>query len=163
MILQYFKKKENEYKKIADKIYTSVLRDSKNLIKDEYFLKVDFDSSFELISIILVFYLKTFKDLKLDKYKLINDELIKNLINDLDISIREVGIGDMNIGKYVKKYVKKFYFRVKIIDAIFDKYNQSYFIDYLISIKNINKENTNELALQLVNIYENIKNNSEYS
>ena len=33
---------------------------------------------------------------------------MSNFINDLDKSFREVGIGDMSIGKYVKKYVKKF-------------------------------------------------------
>ena len=32
-------------------------------------------------------------------------------IEDLDKALREIGIGDMSIGKYVKKYVKKFYYR----------------------------------------------------
>ena len=54
MILQYFKKKENEYKKIADKIYVSTLLKSKELSKDNFFKEVNFDSSFELISIILI-------------------------------------------------------------------------------------------------------------
>ena len=47
--------------------------------------------------------------LPLVKFKKINEELVKNLIVDLDKSMREIGIGDMSIGKYVKKYVKKFY------------------------------------------------------
>ena len=46
----------------------------------------------------------------------INQILIDLLIADLDYSLREQGIGDMSIGKYVKKYVKKFYYRLSIID-----------------------------------------------
>ena len=33
-------------------------------------------------------------------------------IKDLDESLSLRGIGDMSIGKYVKSYVKKFYFRL---------------------------------------------------
>ena len=47
MILQYFKKKENEYKDVADRIYLIILHKSKKLIKKNYFEEVDFNSSFE--------------------------------------------------------------------------------------------------------------------
>ena len=159
MILQYFKKKENEYKKIADKSYINILSISKGLIKDNIFKKVDFESSFELISIILVFYLKVFKEKNKIKYNKINDELIKNFISDLDNTLREIGIGDMSIGKYVKRYVKKFYFRVKIIDALLDNYNEKKLINYLNSLKNINKQYTSKLSLNLIDIYQNLKKN----
>ena len=56
MILQYFKKKENEYKKFADEIYIDIVNNSKKIMKDNYFNEVNFDSSFEILSIILVFY-----------------------------------------------------------------------------------------------------------
>ena len=45
-------------------------------------------------------------------YSKVNDELVSLFISDLDESLREKGIGDMSIGKYVKSYVKKFYFRI---------------------------------------------------
>ena len=161
MILQYFKKKENEYKKIADKIYVSTLYKSKQLSKDNFFKEVNFDSSFELISIILIFYLKTFKNINKSKYQQINDELVKNLINDLDKTLREIGIGDMSIGKYVKKYVKKFYYRIKVIDEILDNYNKERFIEFLKSIKTVNNNNTSQMATELMIIYEKIKQNAE--
>ena len=161
MILQYFKKKENEYKKIADKIYINILSKSKDLIKDNVFTKVDFDSSFELISIYLIFYLKVIKDKKQLKYKKINEELIKNFIFDLDKTMREAGIGDMSIGKYVKKYVKKFYFRLKTIDSLLDKKKDINFTNYLKSLKNINDGKIYDLSVKLLNIYKNIKKNKE--
>ena len=161
MILQYFKKKENEYKKIADKIYVSTLLKSKELSKDNFFKEVNFDSSFELISIILIFYLKSFKNINKSKYQQINDELVKNLINDLDKTLREIGIGDMSIGKYVKKYVKKFYYRIKVIDEILDNYNKERFIEFLKSIKTVNNNNTSQMATELMIIYVKIKQNAE--
>lgn len=65
----------------------------------------------------------------------------------------------MNIGKYVKKYVKKFYFRVKKIDSIIFNLNQNSLMKYLQSIKNINPDKTNDLALELINIYEKLEIN----
>ena len=61
MILQYFKKKENKYKEIADKIYISIITDSKLLIKNKYFIDINFSLSFELISIFIIYYLKKLK------------------------------------------------------------------------------------------------------
>jgi len=161
MILQYFKKKENEYKIIADKVYVSILLKSKEITKDEFFKEINFDSSFEVISIILIFYLKIYKNINTLKYKQINNELVNNLINDLDKTLREIGIGDMSIGKYVKKYVKKFYYRIKIIDQIFDNYNKGKFIEFLNTIKTIDNDNTGQLATELMIIYEKIKKNAE--
>ena len=126
VILQYFKKKENKYKYQADAIYLKILQESKNLMKKNYFNEVNFDSSFELITILLIFYIKTFNLCNQNIKTKINDQLMQNFINDLDTSIREIGIGDMAIRKYVNKYVKKFYYRVKIIDNILENELQAH-------------------------------------
>ena len=161
-ILQYFIKKENKYKKIADKIYIHVLDESKIIISKNFFKKIDFDSSFEIISIILIFYFKVFKDKSEIKYKNINDLLIKNLIEDFDQTMREIGIGDMSLGKHVKKYIKKFYYRIKLIDQIFSNYNEDNFISYLNSLNNINTDYTKNLALDFKLLYEKIKKNKDF-
>ena len=132
MILQYFKKKENEYKIKSDIIYLQILEKSKSLLSKKYFNEIDFGTSFELISILLIYNLKFFKNKDITSKKMINEELMKNLVNDLDKSLRDVGISDMSIGKYVKKYVKKFYYRLKILDPIFENDNNQQLLNYLV-------------------------------
>ena len=160
MILQYFKKKENKYKDQADEIYLKILQESKNLMKKNYFNEVNFDSSFELITILLIFYIKTFNLCNQNIKTKINDQLMQNFINDLDTSIREIGIGDMSIGKYVKKYVKKFYYRIKIIDPILKNFSDRDFIVFLKSLKSVDKKNTKKMANDLLGIYQEMKNKS---
>ena len=161
MILQYFKKKENEYKIISDKIYISSLHSTRILIKKNYFKFINFDSTFEILSIILIFNLRYLKDSNDKKYKLINDNIIRILVNDLDKSLRDTGVSDMQIGKYVKKFVKKFYFRLKKIDLILNNFSQKKFEDYLMTIKNIDINAISELAADLIIIRDIIKKNTE--
>ena len=160
MILQYFKIKENEYKIKSDKIYLNVLNKSKSLLNKKYFNEIDFSISFELISILLIYHLKFFKNKDMVLKNRINEELMKNLVNDLDKSLRDVGIGDMSIGKYVKNYVKKFYYRLKILHPIFEKDNFEELLIYINSLKLVNKNNSNELVNELSEYFLQIKNNN---
>ena len=161
MILQYFKKKENEYKIKSDIIYLNILEKSKSLLNRKYFNEIDFGVSFELISIFLIYNLKFFKNKDIASKKRVNEELMKNLVNDLDKSLRDIGISDMSIGKYVKKYVKKFYYRLKILDPIFRNDNYEELVNYLNSLKSVNKKNSSELVDELSEFFLQIKNNNE--
>ena len=161
MILQYFKKKENEYKIKSDKIYLNILYKSKSLLNNKFFTEIDFSTSFELISIILIYYLNFFKNKNMTLNKRVNEELMKNFVNDLDKSLRDVGISDMSIGKYVKKYVKKFYYRLKVLDPIFENENKEELLIYLNSLKYVNKNNSKELVNQISGFFLQIKNNNE--
>ena len=161
MILQYFKKKENRYKIKSDKLYLDILKKSKSLMNKKYFNETHFSTSFELISILLIYHLKFLKHKDVKSKKRVNEELMKNLVNDLDKSLRDIGISDMSIGKYVKKYVKKFYFRLKILDPIFENDSNDELLNYLNSLEFVNKSNSDELVSQIYEFFLQIKNYNE--
>lgn len=160
MILQYFRKKENQYKNTADQIYLYIVNESRILIKKKYFKEINFDTSFEVVSILTIFYLKILKDKKETKFKKINEEIVNNLILDFDKTFREIGIGDMSIGKHVKKYVKKFYYRVKKLDFVLSNFNEDSLLIYLNSIKSLDNKHSSSIAKDLMMIYQNINKNS---
>ena len=140
MILHYFNKKENKDKKIANKIYLSLI-DFIQLIlnKSDIKIKKDFNSSFELMTIFLFSIFFAYK--KKIKNKDINQYLMNLYIIDLDKSLRELGIGDMSIGKYVKSYVKKFYYRISQLEIIFIANNYKQFDKYINKINILSQSN----------------------
>ena len=140
MILQYLKKKENKEQIIATKQYKQVIFESKIFLNDNnFFTTKDYKTSFEIVSIFLIMFIRInlLKNNR-KKYLIVNDELISLFIADLDESLREKGIGDMSIGKYVKSYVKKFYFRINKFPDDNNLYNNKVFIEYL-KVTNLTK------------------------
>ena len=132
MILHYFKKKENNLEKLSQNIYNSILLKSKLFINNQKLsINKNYNSSFEIVSIFLIMYIKLNIEYKIKDYRIINEYLVSILISDLDESLRTKGIGDMSIGKYVKKYVKKFYFRLNNFPTNIDLKNLDLFVNYL--------------------------------
>ena len=133
MILQYFKKRENKEQIIATEQYKKILFESNCFINGNNFFKTkDYKTSFEIVSIFLIMFIR--KNLLENNKKIylkVNDELVSLFISDLDESLREKGIGDMSIGKYVKSYVKKFYFRISKFPNNNNLYKNESFIEYL--------------------------------
>tara|TARA_B100000989_G_scaffold235958_1_gene182807 strand:- start:2094 stop:2585 length:492 start_codon:yes stop_codon:yes gene_type:complete len=133
MILQYFNKKENKDKIIAVDQYKKILTESRVFLNENNFFKVnDYKTSFEIISIFLIMFIrKNLLEYNRELYLKVNEELVSIFISDLDESLREKGIGDMSIGKYVKSYVKKFYFRISKFPKDNNVYKNETFIEYL--------------------------------
>ena len=133
MILQYFKKKENKEQIIATEQYKKILFESNKFLNENNFFKIkNYKISFEIVSIFLIMFIrKNLVQYNRNLYTKINDELISLFISDLDESLREKGIGDMSIGKYVKSYVKKFYFRIRKFPDDNNLYKNEKFIEYL--------------------------------
>ena len=133
MILQYFKKKENKEQIIATKQYKKIIYESNIFLNENNFFKEkDYKTSFEIVSIFLIMFIRiNLLENNRKKYLKVNDELISLFISDLDESLREKGIGDMSIGKYVKSYVKKFYFRISKFPDDNNLYKNEAFIEYL--------------------------------
>ena len=67
MFLQYFFKKENIQKNYSDNIYINIINQSKDILNNnDYFTSKDYKSSFEIISIIIIFYLKSIKKVRIN-------------------------------------------------------------------------------------------------
>ena len=133
MILQYFKKKENKDQIIATEQYKKILSESKIFLNENnFFNSKDYKTSFEIVSIFLIMHVRC--NLLKNNRKLflkVNEKLVSLFISDLDESLREKGIGDMSIGKFVKSYVKKFYFRISKFPKNYNLYKNESFIEYL--------------------------------
>tara|TARA_B100000927_G_scaffold210595_1_gene171310 strand:- start:126 stop:617 length:492 start_codon:yes stop_codon:yes gene_type:complete len=133
MILQYFKKKENKEQIIAIDQYKKILLETNLFLNDNNFFKLkNYKVSFEIVSIFLIMFIRiNLLEYNRKIYVKVNDELLSLFISDLDESLREKGIGDMSIGKYVKSYVKKFYFRISKFPDDNNLYKNENFIKYL--------------------------------
>ena len=133
MILQYFKKKENKEQIIAIEQYKKILVESNIFLNENNFFKIkNYKISFEIVSIFLIMFIHiNLSEYNRKLYAKVNDELLSLFISDLDESLREKGIGDMSIGKYVKSYVKKFYFRISKFPVDNNLYKNEAFIEYL--------------------------------
>ena len=150
MIIQYFKKKENKEQIIASQQYKKIISESNLFLNDNDFFKVrDYKTSFEIVSIFLIMFIRInlLKDNK-KKYLKVNDELISLFISDLDESLREKGIGDMSIGKYVKSYVKKFYFRISKFPKENTLFKNETFIEYLKLIDLIKNDDYTNVSIK---------------
>ena len=157
MFLQYFKIKRNNYKKQTLSIYQEIVNHSNHFIKNSLNDKdFNFDEVFEIFSIITVFYLKKLKDKNTQINKAISQSIIDIFIKDLDQNFREKGIGDMSIGKYVKKYVKKFYYRLKILDKILKENEDINFDNYIQKFGISNYGNTKKITKDLQILYDHI-------
>ena len=59
MILQYFKKKENKEQIIAAKQYKKILSESNIFLNENNFFKIkDYKTSFEIVSIFLIMFIR---------------------------------------------------------------------------------------------------------
>tara|TARA_B100000575_G_scaffold293473_1_gene304994 strand:- start:2090 stop:2596 length:507 start_codon:yes stop_codon:yes gene_type:complete len=144
MILQYFFKKENNDKILAKSLYLIILKSSNQYLSDvNLFKAINFKTSFEIISLFLIITLKINIKNNFKNHKIINQYLIDNFILDIDESLRTEGIGDISIGKYVKKYVKKFYFRITKFEQIVDLDKFETTIEYLNYFNVIDNSNNN--------------------
>ena len=160
MILHYLKKKENKEQIIAKEQYNKILYESNIFLNANDFFKVkDFKTSFEIVSIFLIMFIrKNLLESNRSKYLKINEGLISLFIDDLDESLREKGIGDISIGKYVKSYVKKFYFRIRKFPDDNNLHNNQSFIDYLKMTDLIESDNFSKVSRKFNDKFEDFIN-----
>ena len=157
MFFKYFNLKKNNLNDQSLTFYKEIVNHSNNIITNDIIDEnVNFNDVFEIFCIVTIFYLKKLKDKNTTDSKIISQEIIDSFVTDLDQHFREQGIGDMSIGKYVKKYVKKFYYRLKILDAVFENNKELDINEYLYKIDTLPKENIDKISSNLKELYNRI-------
>jgi len=140
MFLQYLNYKENKNKKITQFLYNSIVKRVLFVISEnKIYIKSDFNSSFEITSIYIISLLYALKNKNNKESKILSQNLVNIFFKDLDYSLRVLGISDMSVGKYVKKYVKKFYWRLDNLELIFKESNNEKFDDFIEKLNILNK------------------------
>ena len=157
MFFKYFNLKKNNLNNQSFYLYQEIVNHSNDFIRNNLnHRNLNFNEVFEIFSVVIIFYLKKLKDKDNLESKNLSQAIIDSFVKDLDQHFREQGIGDMSIGKYVKKYVKKFYFRLKTLDAIFEKNKELDINGYLKKVNSFHDDNTDKINANLVDLYNRI-------
>ena len=159
MILHYFKNKKNKDKKISSVIYLDIINSTDFVCKNFFLNKnKDFNLIFEISSILLIsVFIGLNKNNKL-KFNSIKQDLIEFFIRDIDHSLRLEGISDLKIGRIVKLYVKKFYYRISKFEKIYEFKNPKLLKKYLENFRILSKNQDNVNISSFYDYLENIIN-----
>ena len=148
-------------------IYLETIKSVNRITKKLYLTeKLNFNHTFEITSLLLFcIFFGSKSSSEFHKNDINNNQTLMNyFIRDIDHSLRLSGIGDMSIGKYVKTYVKKFYFRVSELEKLFSKkenFNNDEFNEYLIKYNVIFNSSEIDYNDNLINDLKNLINRSQ--
>ena len=122
----FFKKKKYNKKSLKD-VLNNIIKISNSVSLNKRFkIPTSFNARYEIILILIFLLYLRLKNEKVNKIKI---QIIYNyLFEYLDYSLREIGIGDLSVGKKVKTLGRIFSFRIR-------SYEESVIIDF----KNIKK------------------------
>ena len=115
--------KKNKNLKTAREYYNNIVMLSRN--RNFYLdggVPDSIDGRFELI--VLHVYIFVSRLLKADQEgRNFSQKLIEIMIEDFDSSLREIGVGDLSVGKKVKYMVSSYYGRVSVYDKNISDFN----------------------------------------
>lgn len=108
-----FKSKRKKYDQAAS-LYQIANRQSRSPVFYDYFQVPDtIEGRFDLLSLHIILIMR-----RLPPESALVQELFDYFFEDMDFSLREMGVSDMKVGRYVKKLAKNFL-------GVFHAYNQS--------------------------------------
>ena len=104
----FFKKKNKEIVELSVRLYKLIVKQSRN---KEFYLSLKIpdtiDGRFELI-VLHFFLLERTLDKEIKKDQLIYKELLEIIYKDFDMSLREIGVGDLSVGKKIYHMTEAF-------------------------------------------------------
>ena len=103
-------------KKIAHKLYKAIVRQARQpVFYESYGVADTFDGRFDLISLHMILIIRRMKS-DIDQSRKLSQALFDYMFDDIDLNLRELGIGDMGVLHRVKKMTKAFYGRLESYD-----------------------------------------------
>ncbi|GAK69367.1 hypothetical protein RRU01S_05_00090 [Agrobacterium rubi TR3 = NBRC 13261] len=119
MVFGLFKKKNNN-QAIVDRQYTTLTTAARH---PDFYLHLGVPDTvmgrFELLAIVMILYFRRMKTATTSGQE-IAQEIIDAFFQDLDHSMRELGIGDQGVPKRMKKFAGMFYGRLEAYAAALD-------------------------------------------
>lgn len=116
MIGGLFRKKDAQginYGKSADKLYATILTHVRNpVFYKEYGVPDSFDGRFDLLLVHVFIALHVV--MEHEDYEEISQSLFDTIFQDMDQTLREMGIGDMGVPKHMKRMMKAFNGRMHV-------------------------------------------------
>jgi len=93
----------------AERLYQSVLQASRQPdLYTEFDLQDHLDSRFDMLCLHISLLMRRLRMLPEDVHKPLNQELFDRFFADMDFTLREMGVGDLGVGKRVRKMSEAF-------------------------------------------------------
>lgn len=106
--------------KVAEKLYTEIVRQARQPV---FYLKAavpdTVDGRFEMISLQAFLVMRRLKSEDTEAQDL-SQALFDRMFADMDHSIREIGVGDLSVGKRIKAMAEVFYGRIIAYETALD-------------------------------------------
>jgi cytochrome b pre-mRNA-processing protein 3 len=103
-------------KKTAHKLYKTIVQQARKPVFYENCGVADtFDGRFDMISLHMILIIRRMKR-DIDQTRDLSQALFDYMFDDIDLNLRELGIGDMGVLTRVKKMTKAFYGRLESYD-----------------------------------------------
>ncbi|MBL4666293.1 MAG: hypothetical protein JKY04_02860 [Sneathiella sp.] len=111
--------------KVADALYTEIVRQARQPV---FYLKASVpdtvDGRFEMISLHAFLVMRRLKNEDAEAEKL-QQAVFDRMFTDMDHSIREIGVGDLSVGKRIKAMAEVFYGRIIAYETALDGGDES--------------------------------------
>ena len=136
----------------ADKLFSAIIKQSRvSIFYSEYDVEDSLDGRFDLLALHMAFILN-----KLDQHDDAKDggQIGRNLqeimFDNLDLTLREIGVGDLGVGKKIKIMAEAFYGRMSIYKQLFNTFDLKKMAEALhrnlYRDKTVNDEKLNQMS-----------------
>ena len=108
--------------RLAERLYQSVLRASRQPeLYIEFQVQDHLDSRFDMLCLHISLLMWRLRQLPENIHKQLNQELFDRFFADMDFTLREMGVGDLGVGKRVRKMSEAFMGRLTVYTELLEK------------------------------------------